>query len=108
MKRTPPDEKDLCEHCAERSVCQQLCDKAEDYVNQDYVYLREITFTDVKMDVNTVADYELGDLQTDGLTVRQRTIFKLHEDGLSSRQIGRKLSLDDSFVRRTLRQIRNK
>ena len=95
----------MCLKCSERERCTTLCPEAEAYVNQDHVPQREINFSSIELDIETVADTNMWDyeLPDDGLTYRQRRIYGLHKAGLSSRKIADILQVDDSYIRRTIR-----
>ena len=41
----------LCQECEKKSKCTKLCKKAEKWIDQDHVYLRESTTTDVNLEL---------------------------------------------------------
>ena len=41
----------LCQECKKKPTCTELCAKAEKYVNQDHVALREIPLSDISLDL---------------------------------------------------------
>jgi len=44
----------LCKTCKKRSTCTSLCPAAEQYVNQDYIRKKEITYTELGIDINNL------------------------------------------------------
>jgi len=84
-----------------------LCRDAEQFANQDHIAAHEETLTHHEIDIETVENYNISDYEADGLTLKQRQIYRLHRQGLSSIQIGRQLRVNDGYIRKVLIKIRN-
>ena len=54
-----------CEKCPNRETCQELCQAAENYVNQDYVKKKFLTVSEFGMDIDNIVpiDFPAGEIE---------------------------------------------
>jgi len=95
----------LCKTCKKRSTCTSLCPEAEKYVNQDYVRRKEITFTELGIDIDSI---KKSDSNTEtNLTRNQLLIWELHISGYSNHEIARLLDKDRSYIIKTIKKLKD-
>lgn len=94
----------ICEACEKRSWCVELCDEAEEYVNQDYVpqhenseiYLDKILYNSVDAEEIEIPD---------DLTPTERKVFTLLSVGVSRKIIAYVLDMHRNLVRKHISNI---
>lgn len=95
----------LCKTCKKRLTCTRLCPAAEAYVNQDYVKRKEITFTELGIDIDAVKKPD-NDTETN-LTKNQLLIWELHINGYSNHEIAKALNKDRSYIIKTIKKLQD-
>ncbi len=99
---------DLCTNCKKRNDCKELCLKAEEYVNQDYVPLRErllLQSTD-NMPDDTERWFNIPEKSI--LTKREYQLLHALIEGKTRTEAAQLLGITKETVRSMLRNIRKK
>jgi hypothetical protein len=84
---------DLCQNCNKATTCTKLCEKAEEYVNQDHVPLRDLP----------VVDIEYGEIEwpesikTVSLTWLERKVVRLLNCDLPNSEIPHILNITPNY-----------
>ena len=116
---------ELCSKCLKRETCVELCPKAERYVNQDHVKMRELVssnIVDMALDREDeelihieIASYlSCGDVNFECCTSLENRILKMfYIDKFTHKQIAHRLSnqhrrLLSTAVKQRLKRVRVK
>jgi len=101
---------DLCTDCEKRNDCTELCLKAEEYVNQDWVGQREILMANFDQYIDSHADLESWPESPEKsfLTKREKEVLSRLVDGKSREQITQDLDITTENLRDIIRRIRRK
>ena len=87
----------ICDECDKRSTCQELCQEAEEYVNQDYVDQKDIQTSVDMLDMlpnlrmfRPKKEYTPRELK--------ELILILHNDGMSNHKISYHLPCSRTYI----------
>jgi len=94
----------LCQDCPDRNSCLKLCQDAEDYVDRDNVYQRELTVPDISY--NNFSHFEL--ISNVHLTKREREIVALLGRGLTRSEVAQMLKSNRKAVQKVIERMRKK
>ena len=101
---------DLCTDCEKRNDCTELCLKAEEYVNQDWVGQREILMANFDQYIDSHADLESWPESPEKsfLTKREKEVLSLLVDGKSRKQIMQDLGITQKNLQKIIDRMRKK
>ncbi|MEA1876961.1 MAG: helix-turn-helix domain-containing protein [Bacteroidota bacterium] len=87
----------LCKTCDKRDTCEELCKRAERYVNQNHVVLKEVILNSVDIFSESV-EYGLE-------RYTKKSIISLYKDGMDADEIMYHLPYSKSYVYRVIRDF---
>ena len=95
----------ICTECKKRSTCQELCQEAEEYVNQDYVSLKEVPVSNSFLD--TLPSHQMFRPKNKYTSSELKAfILILHKDGLKNTEIAYHLPVTLQYVGQVIKSIR--
>ena len=97
----------MCSNCDKKDSCVELCEEAEKYANQDYAGQSEYVSSGILPDMaeeDNVWSYAKDKYTIDGL---KYIIIKLHEDGMSSREIAYHLPCSFQYAHKIIKKFKN-
>ena len=99
------DFKDICKKCPKRDSCTELCEKVEEYVNQDYVPRLgdRVLYNTRDVEENWVKE-QWSDIipNFEDSEILKQIILELHGDGYSEREIAEYVPCSNIYVHQVI------